>query len=80
MRVVALFKNFHASFFCEPDKLIFAIDRILIGFAIAADLRVGVDDPDSPYLPVLVRWWRGWPTCRWGTGRCGWVSRRHAIR
>ena len=34
--------------------LIFAIDSILIGFAIAADLRVGVDDPDSPYLPVLV--------------------------
>ena len=34
--------------------LILLLDSIVIGFDIARDLRVGVDDPDSPYLPVLV--------------------------
>jgi len=30
------------------------LDSILIGFKIAGELRVGVDDPDPPYLPFLV--------------------------
>ena len=34
--------------------LIFLLDSVLIGFKIGSELRVGVDDPDSPYLPVLV--------------------------
>ena len=34
--------------------LIFLLDTVLIGFRIGSELRVGVDDPDSPYLPVLV--------------------------
>lgn len=34
--------------------LILLLDSIAIGFDIARDLQVGVDDPDSPYLPVLV--------------------------
>ena len=34
--------------------LILMLDSIVIGFDIARDLRVGVDDPDSPDLPVLV--------------------------
>jgi hypothetical protein len=33
---------------------ILALDSVLIGFTIAGEPRVGVDDPDSPYLPVLV--------------------------
>jgi hypothetical protein len=64
--------------------LIFAIDSVLIGFAIAADLRVGVDDPDSPYLPVLVAvvaWLVHLPMGYWAV-RLGikaleaWVTRR----
>ncbi len=34
--------------------LILLLDSVLIGFKIASELRVGVDDPDSPYLPVLM--------------------------
>ena len=34
--------------------LTLVLDSVVIGFDIARDLRVGVDDPDSPYLPVLV--------------------------
>jgi len=61
--------------------LIFAIDSVLIGFSIAADLRVGVDDPDSPYLPVLVAWLVHLPMGYWAV-RLGikaleaWVTRK----
>ena len=34
--------------------LIFLVDSVLIGFTIGSEMRVGVDDPDSPYLPGLV--------------------------
>ena len=34
--------------------LIFLFDSVLIGFKIGSAMRIGVDDPDSPYWPVLV--------------------------
>lgn len=34
--------------------LILALDSVLIGFEIGGQLRFGVDDPDEPYLAVLV--------------------------
>lgn len=34
--------------------VILLVDSVLIGSTIGSEMRVGVDDPDPPYLPVLV--------------------------
>src|SRR5688572_29567827 len=67
--------------------LILVLDSILIGFEIARDLRVGVDDPDSPYLPMLaavVTWLVHLPMGYWavrlGTKALEWIEIRSAQR
>ena len=34
--------------------LILLVDSVLIGITISSEMRVGVDDPDPPYMQVLV--------------------------
>ena len=34
--------------------LILLVDSVLIGFTIRSEMRVGVDDPDPPYMHILV--------------------------